>query len=480
MKKIKQLIKKYKNMNDQAKAGIWFIFCNFFQKGVSFITIPIFARLLSTEDYGITSLFSAWSTLLVIFATLNLSGGVYNRGLLEFEEKKYTSAVQGLATTSSIIVSILIFIFHDFLSSISGLSIPILYLMCLYFLVIAGLNLWSVKQRFFYRYKALIATTIINTVVSTGFGLLAVAIVSSGRGEAKVIWSTLGLVLVALPFYVYNFKAGKTFYDKKMWKYSLSFNLPLLPHYLSNLILHQSDRIMINWFCGVSDVAFYSVAYSVSSIINTFTDAITQTLTPWRYQNMKKKKYAKINKINISILALVGGLVTITNLLAPEIIYIFGGERYADAVWVIPPIVLSVFFIFMYGIFSNVEFYFLKTKFMMVASVTSAALNILLNYIFIGKFGYIACAYTSLFCYIIYTAFHYLYMRHICRKEIGRASIFDIKTMLLVASVVVCMTIISTLLYNYNIIRYSLILVILFVAILKRREITRIIKVGKK
>jgi len=236
---------------------------------------------------------------------------------------------------------------------------------------------------------------------------------------------------------------------------------------------------MINWFCGVSDVAFYSVAYSVSSIINTFTDAITQTLTPWRYQNMKKKKYAKINKINISILALVGGLVAITNLLAPEIIYIFGGERYAEAVWVIPPIILSVFFIFMYGIFSNVEFYFLKTKFMMVASVSSAILNILLNYVFIGRFGYIACAYTSLFCYVVYTVLHYLYMCHICKKEIGRANIFDIKAMLLIALAVICIAIISTLLYNYDIIRYGLILIILSAAILKRREILKAMRMGK-
>ncbi|MBR1796128.1 oligosaccharide flippase family protein [Candidatus Saccharibacteria bacterium] len=480
MKKIKRLLRTYHNMNSQAKAGIWFVFCSFFQKGIAFITIPIFTRVLTTEEYGVTNLFNTWSTLLVIFATLNLSGGVYNRGLLEFDEKKYTSSVQSLATTISAIVTALIIIFHDFLSSISGLSSPVLYIMCLHFFTTAALNLWTVKQRFFYRYKALVLVTITNTIISAGLGLLAAILSTSSRGEAKVIWSTLGGILVALPFYIYNFGNGKTFYDKKMWKYSLDFNLPLVPHYLSNLILHQSDRIMINWFCGTSDVAYYSVAYSVSSLVSVFTDAINQTLTPWRYQNMKRKNYSRINKISLTLLALVAGIVVIANLLAPEIIYIFGGTKYSEAMWTIPPIMLSVYFIFMYGMFSNVEFYFLKTKFMMVASMVSAILNIALNYIFIGKFGYIACAYTSLLCYMIYTACHYLYMRHICKKEIGHTNIFNIRTIGLITIIVFILAALSTALYNISIVRYLLIIIAIIVAIMKKKTIINTLKTIKK
>jgi len=467
-------------MSQQAKAGIWFVVCSFLQKGIAFITIPIFTRILSTGDYGVTNLFSTWSTLLIIFATLNLSGGVYSRGLLEFDHKKYTSVTQGLATVCSTIVTIFVLIFHDWLSEISGLSVSALYIMCAYFFAVAGINLWTVKQRFLFKYKALVVVTILNSLASVVFGLLAVLLTVDGKGEAKVIWSTIGLILVALPFYIYNFRKGKAFFDKKMWKYSLSFNLPLLPHYLSNLILHQSDRVMINWFSGTSDVAFYSVAYSVSSIVRVFTDAVNQTMMPWRYQNMKKKNYKKINKVSMMLLACVAGIILVVNLLAPEIIYMFGGTAYKEAVWVIPPVMLSVFFIFIYGMFSHIEFYFLKTKFMMVASVASAALNIVLNYIFIQIFGYIACAYTSLFCYGVYTLFHYLYMRHVCKKEIGMPSIYDSRGIIAVIAITFILTAASATLYNLAIARYVLIAIIALVAIIKRKTIMSLLKGFKK
>ncbi|MBR5046144.1 oligosaccharide flippase family protein [Candidatus Saccharibacteria bacterium] len=480
MNKIKNLIHKYKTMNYQAKAGIWFVFCSFLQKGISFITIPIFTRILSTEDYGITNLFATWSSLLVLFATLNLSGGVYSRGLLEFNHKKYTSAVQGLATLCSLIVTILVLVFQDYLTQISGLPAPAIYVMCVYFFVIAGINLWTVKQRFIYKYKALIIVTIINSIISTIFGLLAVLLSSSDKGEAKVIWSTVGIIMVALPFYIYNFAKGKTFFDKKMWKYSLSFNLPLLPHYLSNLILHQSDRIMIGWFTGAADVALYSVAYSVSSIVKVLTDAIGQAMMPWRYQNMKKKNYQLINKVSISLLVCVAAVVAVVNLLAPEIIRIFGGEAYMEAIWVVPPIMLSVFFIFIYGMFAHIEFYFLKTKFMMVASIISAALNILLNYIFIQQFGYVACAYTSLFCYMVYTFFHYVYMCIVCKKEIGITSIYNAKSIISIIIATFAVTALSAALYDFAIPRFALIAIVLIVAIIKRKTIKSLIKTGFK
>ena len=48
---------KYRSLSVQAKAALWFTICSFLQKGISFITVPIFTRLMSTEDlYGLSVL----------------------------------------------------------------------------------------------------------------------------------------------------------------------------------------------------------------------------------------------------------------------------------------------------------------------------------------------------------------------------------------------------------------------------------------
>lgn len=47
----------YNKLNIGIKASIWFMFCNIIQKGITMLTVPIFTRLLSTEEYGIYSVY---------------------------------------------------------------------------------------------------------------------------------------------------------------------------------------------------------------------------------------------------------------------------------------------------------------------------------------------------------------------------------------------------------------------------------------
>ncbi len=98
---------------------------------------------------------------------------------------------------------------------------------------------------------------------------------------------------------------------------------------------------------------------------------------------------------------------------APEAISILAPRSYHGAIWVIPPVAASVFFMFLYNLFGNVEFYFEENKFIMIASVLGAVLNIILNYIFVPLCGYIAAGYTTLFCYIVYSLSHYIFMKKV-------------------------------------------------------------------
>ena len=42
------------------KAGFWYVISNFLVKGIAFITTPIFARMMSAENYGEFSNFASW------------------------------------------------------------------------------------------------------------------------------------------------------------------------------------------------------------------------------------------------------------------------------------------------------------------------------------------------------------------------------------------------------------------------------------
>jgi O-antigen/teichoic acid export membrane protein len=55
-----------------------------------------------------------------------------------------------------------------------------------------------------------------------------------------------------------------------------------------------------------------------------------------------------------------------------------------------------------------IEYYYGKTKFIAVGSMLAAALNVILNNIFIPTYGYVAAAYTTMVTYFLYFTFHFI------------------------------------------------------------------------
>ena len=91
---MEKIINKYKNLPVMVRASFWFLICSFLQKGISVITTPIYTRLLSTNEYGYYNVFTSWENLIIVIISLNLSFGVYSRGLVKFEEdrKRFSSS----------------------------------------------------------------------------------------------------------------------------------------------------------------------------------------------------------------------------------------------------------------------------------------------------------------------------------------------------------------------------------------------------
>ena len=469
------LIDKYKHIPATVKCSMWFTICSFFQKAVSLITIPIFTRMLTSSEFGITNIFNSWQTVISIFATLNLAGGVYTRGLLKYDQDEFTSAIQGLSTTISIFVLLVIVLFNDFFNKVTNLPFAMLMIIAVGNIFLPALEYWSLRQRFKYKYKSLVFITIFNTLFVSIIGIIFVSI-STDRAYAKIISMAAASILVSLPFYFNTFKKNKNIFNIAIWKYALKFNLPLIPHYLSNLVLSQADRLMINSLCGASEAGLYSLAYSAAMVLTVLNDSINASFTPWRYQNMEKKEYKKISDISILLLVFIGTACVGVVCFAPEIITLLAPAEYINAIWSIPPVVLSVYFMFMYSMFSNVEFYFMDTKYMMYASVLIAILNIGLNYVMIPFFGYIVCGYTTLICYICFCVVHYLCAKKICIKNnIDYHILFNLKKIFIISVLLLLTTALFISLYNFVVIKYIIFIFFLLVVIIFRKKVKEII-----
>lgn len=472
MNKLTKVKTIYSSLSAPVKASLWFTICSVVQRGIALLSTPIFTRIMTTQEYGVYTLYQAWYSIVLIFATLNLYAGVYNNGMTKWPEDRprYTSALQGLSTTLTAVLFAVYLVAMRFWNDILGLSTILVFAMFLQVLFDPAYNFWSAGQRYDYKYKRLVAVTLLIGVSNPLLGVLAVTL-SSHKAEARVLSYVFVSVCVGLAFYVYNAKRGKVFYDKEYWKFALSFNIPLIPHYLSQTVLNQADRIMIADMVGNGEAAIYGVAYSVSMMFTIVTGAINNTFIPYTYKALRDKTYPALKRSASFLVLMVGAACVVAMAFGPEIIRIFAAPEYYEARWIIPPVAASLFFMFIFPLFCNIEFYYEQTKFIMVASSIAAVLNVALNTVAIELFGYIAAAYTTLVCYIMLAVAHYAAHRVILRKREITFQLYDMRSILMLSVLILFVMVFMTLIYDYILIRYAVILAICLALFAKRKLI---------
>ena len=474
---LKKLSDRYRALPIQVKASFWFLICSFLQKGISSITTPIFTRLLDTAEYGRFSVFNSWLDIITIFVSMNLYAGVYSQGLIKFDKERniFSSSFQGLTLTLVAIWMVIYLLFKSFWNSLFSLTTVQMLAMLLMIWSTAVFGFWAAEQRVKLSYVKLVVVTLIVSVAKPVLGIIFVI-----NAEDKVTARILGLALVELIGYsglfISQMVRGKKFFSAQFWKYALAFNIPLIPHYLSQIVLSSADRIMINRMVGESEAGIYSLAYSVSMIMTLFSSALGQTISPWMYQKIKDNKIKDISSVAYPSMIFIAGVNILPILFAPEIVRIFAPSEYYDAIWVMPPVAMSVYFMYVYDLFAKFAFYYEKTGYIMLASVAGAVLNILLNWIFIKKYGYYAAGYTTLVCYVVYAIAHYIMMRIVCRKNIGKIRVYDLRFLLGITIGFLAVGFIGLMLYHYTVLRYCFIGVLFIVVILKRKAIIKAIK----
>lgn len=471
------LLDKYYSLLPQLKASFWFLICSFVQKGISVITTPIFTRLLTPAEYGMFSVFTSWLNIVTVIVTLNLFCGVYIQGLIKFEDRRrqYSSAMQGLCLTLVCVWGVVYFLFRDFWNGLFSLTTVQMTAMLVMVWTSSAFSFWATEQRVDYKYIKLVAITLLVAVAKPALGVFLVI-----HAEDKVTARILGLAVVELAVYTWLFFAqmlrGRQFCSWKVWRYAVLFNLPLVPHYLSGSILNTADRIMIEKMAGASEAGIYSLAYSVSLIMTLFNSSMLQTIEPWLYKKIKARDVSNISRVAYPAFIIIAGVNVALMACAPEVVAIFAPAEYYDAIWIIPPVAMSSYFMFAYTFFAVFEFYYEKTHLIAIATMSGAVLKLILNYIFIDIFGYYAAGYTTLLCFMVYAGMHYIFMKKICRDYLDGAQAYSTKTLFIITSLFMVFGFAILFTYKTPVLRYSCIAGLALAVLVKRGYIIDTVK----
>jgi O-antigen/teichoic acid export membrane protein len=111
----------------------------------------------------------------------------------------------------------------------------------------------------------------------------------------------------------------------------------------------------------------------------------------------------------------------------------------------------------------------------MISTTVAAVTNVVLNFIFIPRFGYLAASYTTLISYVLLGIMQYIFMR-----IVHRGSVFNMQYIVLLSMMLIVCSMLCLELYNYLVIRYLILLALIAVAITFRKRIIRLFTVIRK
>ncbi len=391
----------------------------FFTKALSFISVPVFTRLLTPDEYGILAIFTSIISISTILLGLNFHGAV-NRYYHEMDKKfgEFISSNILFLIFFNIISFYLINLFKKELSVLINVNVDVFIIA----VIISIFNI-PIKMLLSYlqtskqsdKYSLLsVSKSLIILIVS----IIWVYVLTEERYFGKIYTSLVINGIIFIIALIYFIKLGKPKFKFKHIKYSLLFGIPLIPHALSGFILSYFDRIAINQLTGSLNTGLYSFAYNIGMIMNVVVIAMGKSWAPIFYDNLKKDNYKIINSMAENNARYIFFTAISLVLFSKELVMILADKKYYSALNLVPIIILSYVFVFFYTLYGGYAFYRKRTGLVSAATLLAGLINVGLNYWLIPKFGYMAAAYTTLVSYMLLFAFHYINARFVMKEKV--------------------------------------------------------------
>jgi len=399
------------------RSGIGYTLGNILIKGINILTLPIFSRLLSPEEFGVYNVFVSYDAILFMLVGMALHTSIQSANL-EYRGQidKYTSSISLIYICNGVVFMAAAVLFREPLSRLLGLQPEAVLLLVLGGYASSLLNLYNTRISLDYEYKKYLLVSACNSFGNIAISLvLILTVFREDRAMGRMIGSAVPIFLISIALLASFYRKARPKFNRTYWKFGVKYSLPIIPHGLSQVLLGQCDRVMIRSMVSDAAAGIYSLAGNIKLVLVIITESITTAWTTWFYTQMDQGNKTAIQKRSVQLMGLFFILTVGVMAVSPELIWFLGGKAYEAGKFVAIPMALDAFVLFLFNIISPSEYYAKKTTYIMAGTMAAAVVNVVLNYIFILRFGFIAAAYTTLVSYLFYVALHCFISRRLMK-----------------------------------------------------------------
>jgi len=369
------------------------------------ITLPLFTRFMEPSEYGILSLVQAFNAMFIVFLGLQLTSSiiVYYFDYKDRDLKTFCSTIfWSIVIIPTIIIGLVFLVGESFSMLVfpSG-NVPfypylMLILITAFFSQISGFGtvILRVQQKGTSILKISVFTTIIQLILSIwlvvgerlgAYGVLLAGLIGGGIQSLVIIFTIRSHIIPV--------------FRGIMFRTALKYSLPIIPHHIGGFLFIYSDKIILEKFVTLSAIGLYGIAVTFANLLRLVVMSANQALQPnfmEMSKNDRKIATSAFKPIITKWAILVSLCFLVLAVFSKEAIMLLTPAKFYSASAYIPILLLAHVFRGMYLFPINSILFLKKTIYVPVITLTAGLLNVILNLIFIPKYGVIAAAWTTL------------------------------------------------------------------------------------
>jgi O-antigen/teichoic acid export membrane protein len=402
---------------------------------LNYFLVPLYTYSFSRAEFGTVNEMYAYVSFLLIILTYGMETALFNfSARTEHQDaaskQKVFSTILTTVTLSSVVFMAGLFIFSRPIASLIRYPDHPEYVW--WFGLILGLDAIAAiafaklrernKAKQFAVIKTInIAVNILLNVFFIGFCKKAYEQDSASFlghfynpaiGIGYIFISNLIASAVTLLVLMPAFLAAKMRIDRELLRKILPYALPLLVAGLAGMTNETIDRILLKYMIpgqeGLEQNGVYGACYKISIIMTIFIQTFRYAAEPFFFAQAKqgdaKAVYARVMNY-FTIVCMIIFLGTMMNL---SWIQKFVGPDFRSGLGVVPILLMANFCL---GAFFNLSIWYKltsHTRWGAYLTLLGAAITLIINFIFIPAYGYMACAWATLICYATMLVVSYL------------------------------------------------------------------------
>lgn len=376
---------------------------------IGFFTTPVITRLVTTETYGVYSLFSMTSSIFLMFACLGLDQGYIRYYYLMETETKRNSLLKFCVLIPLLFVLLFGWVGVVVLRYQTGQhnnTISVLFFINVIALVLYRFSTLVLRMQSKTKLFSLI--NVIHKLTYVCFAIVFIHIFSNDNAIslpiaytlAYVITSTVGVVISKNKF----FKKNSRLYKSEIpFKEILRYSIPLLVSGGVFTIFQSLDKYCLNSFMGHSDVGVYSSAQSLMTVFSVIQSSFNTVWAPQAIRHFESNHsdttyFKKMHEYIVVVMFSFGVLL----ILFKDIYVLLLGKSYRDAVSVLPFLVLNPVMYTISETTVNGLHFKKKSNWIVITVVLSALVNLVGNILLIPVLGIRGAAVSTGISYILF------------------------------------------------------------------------------